>query len=147
MENKINFSNFFFNRRVSLGYTLRKFCRNKGYDVGYISRIENGLIEPPSSPRKLKALATALELDPETSKWVVFFDLASACKGRIPQDLTKNSVIINLLPAFYRTLRKEQITQQDINKLITLIKDGKSGKRTSRASARLCKSARPNKKS
>lgn len=117
-ETNLTFFEYFEKRRVQLGYTLRKFCRNKGYDPAYISRLENGLIPPPEDSNKLKALAIAIELEKDTPEWVNFFDLAAASQGKFPKDLSSNPKLVNLLPAFYRTLRRKNLTEQDINKLL-----------------------------
>ncbi|MCL5795341.1 MAG: helix-turn-helix transcriptional regulator, partial [Patescibacteria group bacterium] len=112
MEIKMNFPKFIYEKRVKLGYTLRKFCEAKGYDPAYISRLENGLIMPPDEADKLKALAIALELKKQTSEWVNFFDLAAISKNKLPEDITKdNPNLVSFLPAFYRTLRNKKMTK------------------------------------
>lgn len=116
------FSDFFNERRLKLGLTLRRFCRNKGYDTAYISRMENGLLAPPDDHEKLKALAIALEIEEGSSDWVTFFDLAAASKGQIPNDLKNDKKVMVALPAFYRTIRNKKIEEKDIDKLIKLLK-------------------------
>jgi len=116
------FGDFFYEHRIKLGYTLRQFCKNKGYDPAYISRVENNFLQPPDDPDKLKALAIALEFKPDTTDWVNFFDLASASKYQIPEDIKKqNPEIIKLLPAFFRTIRKQKVTKEDVDKLLQLL--------------------------
>lgn len=118
----LKFGDYVFARRIKLAYTLRQFCKTKGYDPAYISRVENNLIQAPEDQEKLKALALALELKPNTSDWVTFFDLAAASHFEIPQDIKKdNPEIIKLLPAFYRTLRKPKANKEDVSKLLDLI--------------------------
>jgi len=124
----LTFSEFFNSKRLSMGLTLRRFCANKGYDVAYISRLENGLMAPPEDPEKLKALAFALELEESSIDWVTFFDLAATVKGKLPEDLKRDTRIMTVLPAFYRTIRKKDIAKTDIDKLIKLLKgNGGSG--------------------
>jgi len=113
-------------KRIDLGLTLRGFSENKGYDVAYVSRIENGYIAPPEDQSKLKALAVALELKEESEEWVRFFDLAAAEKGVLPEDIKAKASNINFLPAFYRTLRKKEIDNTDIEKLVKILRDGKA---------------------
>lgn len=122
----MKFSEYFYNKRVSMGYTLRRFCEAKGYDPAYISRIENGIISPPEDKEKLKALAMSLELEEGSVEWVKFFDLASISRGKIPEDLSKNPRIAEeFLPAFYRGLRKDKLSKSDIAELLQSLKGEK----------------------
>jgi transcriptional regulator with XRE-family HTH domain len=124
MRGKImNFADFFHNRRISLGHTLRNFCRKNDYDVAYVSRLENGLISPPAEKEKIAKLASALKLRKKSSDWIKFMDLASASRGEIPDDLRKHKPeLVQFLPAFYRTLRKKKVNDKEIDKLMKLLK-------------------------
>lgn len=122
----MSFGEYVRNRRMELRLTLREFSKNKGYDVAYISRIENGYVTPPEDQEKLKALAVALQLVENSEDWVKFFDLAATEKGVLPQDIKEKASNINFLPAFYRTLRKKEVTDSDIEKLVKILRDGKA---------------------
>lgn len=117
----MNFGDFIRERRIKMKLTLRQFAKQKGYDAAYISRLENNLVNPPTDEEKLRGLAKALELKEQSEEWVQFFDLAAASRGQIPQDLASN---INILPAFYRTIRKKKITEEDIKDLVKIFKKG-----------------------
>lgn len=118
----MNFGDFFITKRKSQKLTLRKFCESKGYDPGYISRLENSIIAAPKDSEKLKALATALGIKPDTQDWVNFFDLASTSQGAIPKDIVKEMPdLINHLPAFCRKIGNKKITDQDIDTIIKLL--------------------------
>ncbi|MCG2685842.1 transcriptional regulator [Candidatus Parcubacteria bacterium] len=125
---KLKFGDFFRERRLNSGLTLRQFCNKKGYDAGYISRLENGLLPPPKDAEKLKALAVASELEKETEGWVRFFDLAAASReATIPEDIRKDfPEIQKFLPAFFRTLRKKEISDKDIKGLLHLLTQNES---------------------
>ena len=119
---KTKFGEFIRQKRLKLKLTLRQFCRKKGYDTAYISRLENGLLPPPKDSEKLEALAIALEIKKNTQDWVHFFDLAATEKGEFPKDIQENfSELKGTLPAFYRTLRKKKITEKDIKELLKLL--------------------------
>lgn len=124
-EDKIKFGDFCYKRRIELGYTLREFCKTKGYDPAYISRIENNLLPAPDDYKKLSALALALELEEANPDWVKFFDLAAAAKGKIPEDIKDSPELIKLLPAFYRTIRSKKLTKQEIEQLLKILVTGK----------------------
>ena len=114
----MNFANYFSDLRKATGLSMRKFATTKGYDVGYISRIEAGITRPPVETEKMEALAAALEIRKETKQWVEFFDLAAASRAELPADLKEDQAVLNLLPAFYRTLRREKISEDEVDKLL-----------------------------
>lgn len=118
----MEFAEYLKQLRNELGLTLREFGTSKGYDAAYISRLENGILKAPSEPEKLKALAKAYELEPETTQWVEFHDLAAVNRSEIPEDLKDNPQVINFLPAFYRTIRNDKLNNEEVDKLLELIK-------------------------
>ena len=119
---QMKFNEFVREKRKELNMTLRKFCQTKGYDTAYISRLENGLLNPPKEKKKLEALAFALEIEENTAEWVAFFDLAAASHLSIPEDIKKDfPEIVRFLPAFYRTLRNESCSEKKIENLISLL--------------------------
>lgn len=117
----MNFSGYIKQRRIELGYTLRQFATDKGYDVAYLSRLENGILSAPSDKSKVEALARALDLKPQSIAWVELFDLAAASRHEIPEDLRDNPIIPRLLPAFYRTIRNNSLSDEEIEQLKALI--------------------------
>lgn len=119
------FNEYFKQRRKELGYTVRKFALDKGLDAGYISRLENGLMQPPADEEKLQRLAVALELEPGTKEWEKFMDLAAVARNEVPVDLRSNEYISKVLPAFYRSVRNKQLDEEGINKLIDLIDESR----------------------
>lgn len=122
-QENLKFGDFALKKRITKGYTLRKFCTIKGQDTAYISRIENNILPPPKNQEKLEALAKAYEIKKNTSDWVEFFDLAAASQLTIPQNVVdSNPNLVNFLPAFYRTARKKDVKSEDIVQLMRLIK-------------------------
>lgn len=119
------FNDYFKQRRKQLGYTVRKFALEKKLDAGYISRLENGLMQPPADEGKLRNLAIALDLKQNTEEWEKFMDLAAIARNEVPVDLRSNEYITKVLPAFYRSVRNQQLDESDINKLIDLIDESR----------------------
>ena len=117
----MEFGRYFKNRRMELGYTARKFAKEKGYEVSYISRLENELILPPKDFEKVEKLAKSLELEEGSEEWNKFFDLVSVARNEIPQDLHSDEMAVKMLPAFYRSLRNESLDKDEAEKLIELI--------------------------
>jgi len=118
-----NFGEFFRQKRIALGFTLRAFCERYNYDPGNISRLERNILSPSIDKQKLEGYATALKIPHESEEWTTFFDLAHAAKGKVPEDILKSPHILSILPAFYRTARGEKLDKKKINQLIKLLND------------------------
>jgi len=116
------FGGFFKAKRIELDLTLRKFASINKLDPGNLSKIERGVLPPPQSREKLEEYAKFLNLKPGTDDWYTFFDLAAAESGRIPEELLSNSEILDSLPLFFRTMRGQKVSDENLEKLIQLIK-------------------------
>ncbi|MBQ6486713.1 hypothetical protein IJI76_03285 [Candidatus Saccharibacteria bacterium] len=121
----MTFGEMFKNRRISLGYTVRKFAQAKGYDIGYISRLENGLIAPPADSEKVKALGKALEYKEGSDEWNNYLDLVAIARNEIPEDLRKNEMAIKMLPAFYKSLREKNIDKEEAERMIDFLENSR----------------------
>lgn len=123
-----SFGEFFRNKRVELGFTLRSFCERFNYDTGNISRLERNIVSPSIDTQKLEGYALALKIQKDSEDWVMFFDMAHLAKGKVPEDINKNPKILSLLPAFYRTARGTKLDKKSIKKLIRLLNDANNSK-------------------
>ncbi|MDO8487014.1 MAG: hypothetical protein Q7S45_01860 [Candidatus Curtissbacteria bacterium] len=117
------FGEFFRLKRITLGFTLRSFCERYSYDPGNISRLERNILPPSIDKQKLEGYALALKIPRDSEEWTIFFDLAHAAKGKLPEDLLKSPHILSILPAFYRTARGEKLDKKKIIQLIKLLND------------------------
>ena len=117
----MTFSEFFKMHRKNHG-TVRQFAKDNGFDAAYISRIENGVTLPPRDQEKLTKLGLALGLKKDTDEWQEFLDLAAIAKCELATDLHDNKRIASILPAFYRTLRKKELDEEEVQKILDLIK-------------------------
>lgn len=117
------FGEFFREKRISLGFSLRQFCEKYHYDPGNISKLERNILSPSIDEKKLEGYALALRISRDSADWTAFFDLAHTAKGTLPADIRKNSDILSVLPAFYRTVRGKKLDNKKVNELIKLIKD------------------------
>jgi transcriptional regulator with XRE-family HTH domain len=120
-----NFASFFQALRKGSRITLRGFCEAAGADPGNISRMERRAIPPPQDREILTRYAKALNVAEGSDDWYLFFDLAAADRGIIPQDIMKDENLVGLLPAFFRTLRGQKPTVAEMKKVIEKIR--KSG--------------------
>jgi len=115
------FGEFFKQKRIALGKTLREFCMENELDPGNISKIERGRMAPPQSEDKLKELAEALDIKVGSEDWQTFQDLAAICAGKIPEDLKDNELLVRL-PVFFRTLKDKKFTEEELKELIEKIR-------------------------
>jgi len=104
--------------------TLREFCRRAGCDPANISRVERGLMPPPRGREILERYATALGLEKDSDDWLAFFDLAAADQGMMPADIMENEALVRALPVFFRTLRGQKPTPEEMRKIADKIRNG-----------------------
>jgi transcriptional regulator with XRE-family HTH domain len=123
-ETKTNFASNFKALRIEKRITLRAFCEAAEADPGNISRMERGGMIPPQDRRILARYAVALGLKEGSDEWYQFFDLAAADRGMIPQDLMDDAELVKKLPAFFRTLRGQKPTEEELRKVLEKIKEG-----------------------
>ena len=116
------FGNFFKQKRIDKGLTLREFCRIHGLDPGNISKIERGLFPPPQSRELLLKYAAALGIKEGSEDWLTFCDLAVTSAGKIPPDIVTNEEVMNALPVLFRTVRDKNLDEEDLENLIKAIK-------------------------
>ena len=109
-------------RRERLGMTLRRFCERHGFDPGNISKLERGKLPPPQSPDLLEKYARALGLKKGSDEWYEFFDRAAAARGEIPADVLEDDEVVAHLPVLFRTLRGDRVSDEQLRKLIEIIK-------------------------
>lgn len=120
---KTNFGRFFEELRQAKGLTLRMFCKKAACDPANISRMERGLIPPPKSREILIKYAAALGLAEGTDDWYKFFDFAAADQGIVPRDIMADAELVKVLPAFFRTLRGQKPTEEEMKKLAEKIRE------------------------
>lgn len=106
-------------------YTLRAFCREHDFDHGNLSRLERGLAKPPTGER-LNTYLLALDVERDSDLWYEMHDLASACAGQLPEELLEEDVI-KRLPVIFRTMGRERPSEEQLDKLINLIREEMAG--------------------
>ena len=63
-------------------------------------------------------------IHPATNKWKAFKDQANIDAGIIPKDLLSDKEVLNSLPMFFRTIRSEKPTPEELDRLIKKIRRG-----------------------
>jgi len=122
-KNLQKFGKLLKNLRIERNLSLREICKLVGYDPSNWSKIERGIISPPSDERILQSWAKALGLSPKKKEGREFIDEARVAQGIIPEDILTSQDAVKCLPAFFRTLRNEKPTKEEIDQLIKLIKN------------------------
>lgn len=123
----MKFHELFKKKRMEIG-TVREFAKKSGLDLAYISRLENGITLPPRDSKKLEKLALALGVKRKTDEWQEFMDLAAVAKNELPADLRDDARVSKVLPAFYRAIRSKEMDEEELQRLLGLIKDSGEGK-------------------
>lgn len=118
------FGEFIKQKRLAKNITLRQFCLDNSIDPGNYSKMERGLLAPPSDKVHLEKYAAALGLKSGSEDWVELFDRASACRGEIPEEILKDTDLVNKLPLFFRTLRGEKVPKEKLKELAEIIRKG-----------------------
>lgn len=116
-----NFGEMFRQKRIALGFTLRSFCERYSYDPGNISRLERNILSPSIDRQKLEGYALALKIPRDSEEWTLFFDLAHAAKGRIPNDILSIKKAPAFLPLLFRTARGQRLSKKKLQELVNLI--------------------------
>ena len=116
---KASFANFIREKRVAVGLTLREFCRLSGFDASNWSKVERGLLAPPQSKKVLTEIAVILKIKDGSQEYKEMLDLAAL--SSIPEGLIE-SEILEQLPVFFRTVRGEKPTEEELKTLLNKIK-------------------------
>ena len=116
------FGEFFKEKRIALGKTLRQFCDEYNLDAGNISKIERGKMAPPTSEEKLRKLAGYLKIEIDSKEWETFKDLASISAGKIPSDLQDQDTLARL-PVLFRKMREHRFSEDELNEIIRKVRE------------------------
>ena len=122
MSSNKNFAEFFKDKRIVLGLTLRQFCQKNGFDPGNISKLERGVFIAPQSEEKIEEYAQALGLKKGSDEWIQFFDLAAVSSRNMDMMKLNNGNLMERLPLLFRTLDNKELTEEKLDQIIELIK-------------------------
>jgi transcriptional regulator with XRE-family HTH domain len=117
----MTFGQFVKSLRSQQNLGLREFCLQYKHDPSNWSKIERGILAPPKAQEILEEMAAQLGLKKGDSNWFVFFDLASVAQGVIPDDILSDEALVQKLPIFFRTIRGEKPTKEELKALAALL--------------------------
>ena len=118
----MTFGEFVRAKRLEAELGLREFCSKAETDPSNWSKIERGLLPAPANRDFLDAVAKLLKLKKGETDWFTFFDLASLSQQKIPDDVYKDKAIVSALPVFFRTIRGEKPSEEELNNLLDLLR-------------------------
>jgi transcriptional regulator with XRE-family HTH domain len=116
------FGEFIKARRIAKSISLREFCKPIEMDASNWSKVERGLLAPPQDEKKLRKIARGLDIKIGSPLWKEMKDKANIDAGIIPEDILSDEKVLNSLPIFFRTVRSEKPTPEDLDKLINMIR-------------------------
>ena len=116
------FGEFFKEKRIALGKTLRQFCQENNLDAGNISKIERNKLAPSTLDGKLEKLAASLKIELGSDEWQEFQDLAAISAGKIPADLQDHETL-SRLPVLFRKIRDGKFSDDELNAIIKKIRE------------------------
>ena len=116
------FGEFIKERRIEKSISLREFCKRIEMDASNWSKVERGLLAPPQDEEKLRKIAQVLGIKFGSPLWKEMQDKANIDAGMIPEDILSDERVLNSLPIFFRTIRSEKPTPEDLDKLIDMIR-------------------------
>ena len=117
----MTFGEFIRKKRLDDGLSLREFCKRLEIDPSNWSKIERGLLPPPDDREYLNEIAKTIKIEKQSTEWYKLFDLASIARKKIPDDVYANKDFISALPHFFKRARGENMTDEELNKIMNLI--------------------------
>jgi transcriptional regulator with XRE-family HTH domain len=108
------FGAFLKQMRINTGFTLQRFCAEFGYDTQNQSKLERGLASPPMADKNLSKLANDLCLWEGMNEWDRLFDLAEACKGKLPPPGLSDDELVEQLPLVFRTVNGKRLSEDKL---------------------------------
>ena len=118
------FGEFIKTLRIERDIGLREFCRRLSYDASNWSKVERGVSAPPQGEEKLNQIAEVLGIEKDPVLYTELKDKAAIDAGIIPKDILSDKETLNALPMFFRTIRSEKPTPEELEKLIEKIRGG-----------------------
>ncbi|MCX6225295.1 MAG: helix-turn-helix transcriptional regulator [Bacteroidia bacterium] len=114
------FGSFISNLRMSRGITLREFCRRTGLDPSNWSKVERSVLPPPKSKHSIVEILETLGFAKGSEEYNTAMDLSIL--ESIPEDFQEERALLMELPVFFRTVRGEKPTEDDLLKLVDYLR-------------------------
>jgi len=113
-------------RRLELRLSLRQFCLKCQFDPSNWSKIERGLASPPKDKSVLEKISDVLGYKPKSPESQNLMDSAFITCGKIPDDILSDKKLVAKLPIFFRSLRGDKHSDQELRNLVEIIRDSET---------------------
>lgn len=87
---------------------LREFCAELEFDPSRWSKMERGILQPPTDQGMLQRIAQVLKIAVDGNEFAKLRDLAFLSRGRVPDDILSEKELVACLPMIFRTLRNDE---------------------------------------
>jgi transcriptional regulator with XRE-family HTH domain len=118
----MSFGEFVKQKRLETKLSLRSFCSAAGFDPSNWSKIERGVLPAPDSLEQLENITKVLKIQERSKDWYKLINLASISKNKIPHYVLNNEEVLDALPIFFRRANGERPSEEELNKIIELLK-------------------------
>ena len=115
------FGEFVKAKRIEKRISLREFCRRIDYDASNWSKIEREFATPPKDEQIIEKIAEVLQLTKGSVEYNQLFDLAAV--AFIPKNLMDDEQLLEKLPVFFRTIRGETPTKEELELIIKNLRE------------------------
>lgn len=113
--------------RLQADISLRQFCVAMDVDASNWSKVERGILPPPREESFYATLATVLNLVQGSEEMNELRDRAAMETGTLPADIKDDPEMLGLLPVFFRTLRNDKPTMEELEKAMKIVKSAYEG--------------------
>ncbi len=102
---------------------LREFAQRVQVDPSNYSKLERGLLFPPDSEDRLVVYEQALGLEANSPETRELRRLAAVGRGMIPPAILSDRELAGKLPLVFRTLEGEPLSEDEVNKVVEMIRE------------------------
>lgn len=122
MHRGANFGQYLRARRLEAGFGLRAFAETVGMKPSNLSRLETGRMAPPTSAERIRKMAEALSLKPDSREFRQLNDLAAEARpGTVAPDVADYAGRQPGVPLLLRTAEGRQLDEEEFRRLAEYI--------------------------
>ncbi len=118
----MSFGQYIKEKRMARRITLRAFSEGLGYDPANYSRMERGLLMPPTNPERLAAFGRMLDIRQDSEEFREIVRLAALGRGEIPPATLSDKAVLAQLPVLFRTLEGDKVDEAMLDELFEAIR-------------------------
>lgn len=122
-DSHFDFGSCLRNWRLQADLSQRELARRADLNFSYLSKIEAGLVAPPSE-EKIRALVTALDRNQDDAEYLVRL----VHDSKVPNDILKAALIRNPgVGALLRRIHNRRLTDAELDAMLSIVDKKPSG--------------------